>query len=89
MLDNVRAAYDEHAEECDQAPKAVLFHPGNHELIGWDEMLGLPVLPDERVEPKRFRLLCGTGIGGYCMQGEVFWDDDGKPYVLEPDSEAA
>jgi hypothetical protein len=89
MLENIRAAHEAHAAECEQTPKAILFHPGNHGLVGWDEVLGLPVLPDERVEPKRFRLLCGSGQGGYCIQGEVFWDDEGRPYVLEPEIEAA
>jgi hypothetical protein len=88
MLEYIREAYEAHAAECEQAPKAILFHPGNHGLVGWDEVLGLPVLPDERVEPKRFRLLCGSGHGGYCSEGEVIWDDQGKPYVLEPEPEA-
>jgi hypothetical protein len=89
MLEYIRDAYEAHAAECEQVPKAILFHPGNHGLIGWDEVLGLPVLPDERVTPKRFRLLCGSGQGGYCAEGEVFWDDQGKPYVLEPEPEVA
>jgi hypothetical protein len=89
MLENLRAAHEVHAAECRQTPKAVLFHPGNHQLIGWDEIFGLPVLPDERVEPKRFRLLCGTGHGRYCMRGDVYWDDEGRPYVLEIEPEAA
>lgn len=87
MLENIRAAYEAHAAECEQTPKAILLNPGNHCLVGWDEVLGLPVLPDERLEPKRFRLLCGSGKGGYCMQGEIFWDDDGRPYVLEQEIE--
>jgi len=89
MLENIRAAHEAHGADCAQTPKAILFHPGNHHLVGWDEVLGLPVLPDPRVEPKQFRLLCGTGMGGYCLQGEVFWDDQGRPYVLEPEPEAA
>lgn len=89
MLENIQVAYEAHAAECEKVPKAILFHPGNHGLIGWDEVLGLPVLSDERVEPKRFLLLCGTGHGGYCMQGEVYWDDEGSPYVLDAESEAA
>jgi hypothetical protein len=60
-------------------------HPGNHALVGWDEVLGLPVLPDPRVEPKRFRLLCGVGFGGHCADGLVFWDEDGQSYVVSGD----
>ena len=85
MLENLRAAFDAHADECEQEPKAVLLHPGNYDLVGWDEILGLPVLPDERVEPKKFLLVCGTGRGGYCAQGDVYWDEDGDAYIVEPE----
>ncbi len=87
MLENVRAAHEAHAAECEQAPKAILFHPGNHCLLGWDEILGLPVLPDDWVAPMRLLLVCGSGTGGYCADGEVIWDDDGKPYISVPDPE--
>jgi hypothetical protein len=89
MLDYIREAYDAHAAECERAPKAILFHPGNHGLVGWDEVVGLPVLPDDRVAPKTFLLLCGSGQGGCCAEGDVFWDDQGRPYVLEPQPEVA
>ncbi len=89
MLENVRAAHEAHAAECEQTPKAILFHPGNHGLVGWDEVLGLPVLPDERVALKRFLLLCGSGQGGHCAEGDVWWDAEGKPYVVIPAEEAA
>ena len=85
MLNRIRAAWEQHAAECPQAPKAILMHPGNYELIGWDEVLGLPVLPDERLDPKRFRIVCGTGRGGYCERGDVWWDEDGRPFIrIEP-----
>lgn len=91
ILTHIKAAWEEHASECDQAPKAVLMHPGNFQLIGWDEVLGLPVLPDERVEPKRFRLVCGSGTGGCCAEGVVYWDESGAAYVRvlgKPESDA-
>ncbi len=87
ILDHIRAAHEAHAAECAQVPKAILFNPGNHDLVGWDEVLGLPVLPDERVAPMRFLLVRGSGKGGYCAEGDVIWDDDGKPYVSAPDQE--
>jgi len=84
MLGNIKAAWDAHAGECSSPPKAILFHPGNHALIGWDEVLGLPVLPDERVAPKRFLLVCGAGRGGFCADGDVLWDENGRAYVFVP-----
>lgn len=83
ILLNIRVAWDEHIRECPQPPKAVLLNPGNFELIGWHEVLGVPVLPDPRVKPKFFRLLCGAGCGGICAQGIVWWDDAGVPHIEE------
>lgn len=81
MLLNIAAAIDEHAAACDRRPKVILLHPGNHGLIGWDEVFGLPVLPDPRVEAKRFKLVCGeVGTGGVLGGRTVWWDVDGHAY---------
>jgi hypothetical protein len=64
MLAFIRAGLDHHAQTCPMTPKAILLNPGNHELFGWDELWGIPVLPDERVAPKRFRIDCdGSAFG--------------------------
>jgi hypothetical protein len=82
MLLNTRAALDEHDKTCDSEAKAILLNPGNFDLIGWNEVFGLPVLPDDRVEPMRARVLCGIGTGGHCAEGKIFWDERGGAYVL-------
>lgn len=90
MLSCIRAALDQHGAECCQFPKAILLHPGNHELIGWDEVLGLPVLADPRVKPKKFHLVCGDhGWGGIHDGEKVWWTADGTPHHLELDDEPA
>ena len=89
MLEHIKAGWEAHTSACDQTPKAVLFNPGNHELNGWDEVLGLPVLPDESVAPKRFKLVCGAGRAGYCDDGDVIWDEDGQAHVYVPATDAA
>ena len=64
MLEFIRRGVDQHAETCPMAPRAILLNPGNHELFGWDELWGIPVLPDDRVPPKRFRIDCdGSAFG--------------------------
>ncbi len=64
MLEFIRRGVDHHAETCPMAPRAILLNPGNHELFGWDELWGIPVLPDDRVAPKRFRIDCdGSAFG--------------------------
>jgi hypothetical protein len=64
MLAFIRRGLDHHASTCPLAPRAILLNPGNHELFGWDELWGVPVLPDDRVAPKRFRIDCdGSAFG--------------------------
>jgi hypothetical protein len=64
MLAFIRKGLDHHAGTCPLAPRAILLNPGNHELFGWDELWGIPVLPDDRVAPKRFRIDCdGSAFG--------------------------
>jgi hypothetical protein len=64
MLEFVRRGLDHHAQSCPLAPKAILLNPGNHELFGWDELWGIPVLADDRIAPKRFRIDCdGSAFG--------------------------
>ena len=44
--------------------KAILLNPVDHELMGWDELWGLPVLPDDRVPTKRVRIDCDGSAHG-------------------------
>lgn len=60
----IRAALDHHNKECPVPANAILLNPIDHALIGWDELWGLPVLPDERVPTKRVRIQCdGSAFG--------------------------
>lgn len=64
MLAAIRLGLDHHAATCPMTPKAILLNPGNYELFGWDELWGIPVTPDDRVLPKRFRIDCdGSAFG--------------------------
>ena len=64
MLEFIRRGLDHHAKSCPLAPRAILLNPGNYELFGWDELWGIPVLADDRVAPKRFRIDCdGSAFG--------------------------
>ena len=64
MLEFIKKGLDHHAQSCPLAPRAILLNPGNHELFGWDELWGIPVLADDRVAPKRFRIDCdGSAFG--------------------------
>jgi len=64
MLAFVRAGLEHHNATCPMPARAILLNPANHELFGWDELWGVPVLPDERIAPKRFRIDCdGSAFG--------------------------
>ena len=78
---NIRAAIEQHAERCGRDPKAILLNPANFDLLGLIEVLGLPVLPDDRVPVMRVRIHCGGGLGGRCEEGDVHWDEDGGAFV--------
>ena len=60
----IRAALDQHNGSCPVPANAILLNPVDRDLIGWDELWGLPVLADERVPTKRVRIQCdGSAFG--------------------------
>jgi len=64
MLAFIRRGLDHHNATCPMPAQAILLNPGNHELFGWDELWGVPVVADDRVAPKRFRIQCdGSAFG--------------------------
>ncbi|HEX2016288.1 MAG TPA: hypothetical protein VGN69_06300 [Solirubrobacteraceae bacterium] len=64
MLAAIRAALDHHNGTCPMPARAVLLNPQTHEQFGWDELWGVPVVPDDRVAPQRFRIDCdGSAFG--------------------------
>jgi hypothetical protein len=64
MLASIRNGLDQHNATCPMPAKAILLNPGNYELFGWDELWGIPVMSDDRVAPRRFRIDCdGSAFG--------------------------
>jgi len=64
MLAFIRTGLDHHNGSCPMPAQAILLNPANHELFGWDELWGIPVMPDGNVAPKRFRIQCdGSAFG--------------------------
>ena len=58
MLANICKAIDDHAGRCDFPPTAVVLNPKAKDELDWDEVRGLPVTTDERLERWRFRIAC-------------------------------
>ena len=83
MLAFIRAGLDHHNGTCPMPAKAILLNPANHELFGWDELWGIPVLPDGRVAPKRFRIDCdGSAFGIEDELAEAVAGERERPRVL-------
>jgi hypothetical protein len=60
----IREALDQHNASCPVPGNAILLNPVDHQLIGWDELWGLPVISDDRVPTKRVRIQCdGSAFG--------------------------
>jgi hypothetical protein len=60
----IKAALDQHNADCPVPANSILLNPVDHELLGFDELWGLPVLADERVPTKRVRIDCdGSAFG--------------------------
>ena len=64
MLKNICAGIEHHNATCAMPARAVLLNPGNHELFGWTELMGLAVEAHPDVPPRRFRIDCsGSAFG--------------------------
>lgn len=88
VLMSARAAMEQHRGECDRPPNVLLLNPGNYELLGWDELWGLPVLADTDVPPLRCKLVCGSdGRAGEFCGRPVIWRDAKPHHRIEADGE--
>lgn len=90
LLDAIHQALLEHAQFEREPPYLVLLNPSNFELLGWDEVFGLFVLPDERVAPLCCRLVSGAYGWAGAVRGErVYWIDSSPHVEVDPDEKAA
>ncbi len=78
----VKAGLAHHDSTCPMPAKAILLNPANHELFGWDEMFGIPVVPDDRVQPKRFRIHCDGSAFGIEEALEAFQEAPVEPLAV-------
>ena len=65
-LEAISAAIDQHNRNCAYPAAEVRMNPYEVERLGWDEVRGLPVVPDPAIGTGRFRIVCsrdGEGAG--------------------------
>jgi len=69
----MRQALDHHNATCEFRAEAILLHPYDHHLVGFDHLWGVPVVPDDQIRTKRFRIHCAAP--GDDLEGELPLDD--------------
>ena len=57
-LEAISKAVDQHNATCPWPASEVRMNPFEVERLGWDEIRGLPVVPDPEISTGRFRIVC-------------------------------
>jgi hypothetical protein len=66
-LEAISRAIDRHNANCPFPAAEVRMNPFEIERLGWDEIRGLPLVPDSTLGTGRFRIVCSRDSAG----GEV------------------
>jgi hypothetical protein len=54
----ISRAIDQHNATCPRPASEVRMNPFEVERLGWEEIRGLPVVPDPEIGTGRFRIVC-------------------------------
>jgi hypothetical protein len=57
-LEAISQAIDQHNSSCPFPAAEVRMNPFEVERLGWEEIRGLPVVPDPAIGTGRFRIVC-------------------------------
>ena len=57
-LAQIRAALDHHNRVCGTPAQAVALNPIDHQLLGYESLWGVPVVADQAIKVKRFKIEC-------------------------------
>ena len=63
-LEAISKAIDQHNANCPFPAAEVRMNPFEVERLGWDEIRGLPVVPDPEIGTGRFRIVCSRDLDG-------------------------
>jgi hypothetical protein len=61
-LEAISKAIDQHNSSCPFPAAEVRMNPFEVERLGWDEIRGLPVVPDSAIGTGRFRIVCSREL---------------------------
>ena len=57
-LEKLSGALTDHEQRCGAAVIEIHVNPFDHEVLGWDEFKGIPLVANEKVQPDRVRVVC-------------------------------
>ncbi len=63
-LEAISKAIDQHNASCPFPAAEVRMNPFEIERLGWDQIRGLPLLPDPELGTGRFRIVCSRDLDG-------------------------
>jgi hypothetical protein len=63
-LEAISKAIDQHNATCPFPASEVRMNPFEVERLGWEEIRGLPVVPDASIGTGRFRIVCSREGSG-------------------------
>jgi hypothetical protein len=63
-LEAISRAIDQHNSNCPFPATEVRMNPFEVERLGWEEIRGLPIVPDANLGTGRFRIVCARDSEG-------------------------
>jgi hypothetical protein len=63
-LEAISKAIDQHNSNCPFPAAEVRMNPFEVERLGWEEIRGLPVVPEVNMGTGSFRIICSRDVGG-------------------------
>lgn len=63
-LEAISKAIDQHNSSCPFPAAEVRMNPFEVERLGWEQIRGLPVVPDAEIGTGRFRIVCSREMDG-------------------------
>ena len=63
-LEAISKAIDQHNASCPFPAAEVRMNPFEVERLGWEQIRGLPVVPDAEIGTGRFRIVCSRDLDG-------------------------
>jgi len=63
-LEAISQAIDHHNRSCPFPAAEVRMNPFEADRLGWEEIRGLPVVPDAEIGTGRFKIVCSCDMDG-------------------------